>query len=55
MTVRAGVPFKPTVSGCDYCYRLSRVLVPVPVVPHIGRPGHVCAACRVVIGSAGDR
>ena len=55
MSVRAGVPFRPGVPGCDYCYRLSRVLFRVAVVPHTGRAGDVCAACRVLIGSAGDR
>ena len=55
MSVRAGVPFRPGVPGCDYCYRLSRVLFRVAVVPHTGRAGDVCAACRVLIGSADDR
>ena len=47
--IRVALPMNPTLNGCDYCYRPARRLVPVAVVPHLGRPGEVCQSCHQVM------
>ena len=53
-SVRVGIPFDLLPNGCDYCYRGMKphALFPVEVVPHLGKPGQVCAKCRDEIAKA---
>ena len=46
-SVRVGVPFDPRLSGCDRCFTLSRVLVPVVGGTLAGgsRVGYWCGRC----------
>lgn len=50
-SVRVGLPMESALDGCDWCYRLSRLVRPVAVVPHLGRPGHVCESCHKEIST----